>query len=424
MDGMGSQRPGSPSADPERGTAAAVLARVGLDAAADAGGVDVDLLGEFLTSLAGAVAAGRQLPRRELHRCRANGQRAARAGVPLPALLDLYLSAGWRLWRHLPLVQAATDPAAVATAGEVMLRAVDDAVAALAQGYQLARRGVIREQESARREFVDDLLAGGADVAGLLERAAGFGLDLTGPHAVAVVRADKPFTDGTPLMGVIERAVQRDTESSARAQALVASKDTRLVVVFGAPNDDAVDGLVAALSGVLGPAASSRASTSGATVDLRRRADVGAWQAGIGRARPGPAGVLSSYQEARTALELAARLALSTPVLHAADMLVYQVLLRDHAAISDLVAVVLAPLTHARGGAGPLLDTLAAYFDAGGNAARAARTLHLSVRALTYRLDRIHQLTGHDPTATTSRFTLHAAVLGAKLLDWPTVELS
>jgi hypothetical protein len=57
-------------------------------------------------------------------------------------------------------------------------------------------------------------------------------------------------------------------------------------------------------------------------VDLRRRADVGGWQAGIGRARPGPSGVLASYQEARTALDLGAKLDLRAPVLHAADLLV------------------------------------------------------------------------------------------------------
>lgn len=391
-----------------------VLARVGADAATDAGGLDPDLLGEFLADLARAVAASVPLRGRELQRCRASGQRAARAGVALPALLDLFLSAGRRLWPHLPVVQTAAGcPDAVVTGAEVMMQALDDAVAALAQGYQLARRGLIREQESARREFIDDLLAGATDVAGLIERAAGFGLDLSSPHAVAVVRADTPFRDGTVEVGVIERTVHRDTDTATGPPALVATKNAHLVVVFAAPTAAAVTETVQALTGVLG-----RSDAAG--VDLRRRLDVGTWQAGVGRARSGPAGVLSSYQEARTALDLAARLALPQPVLHSADLLVYQVLLRDRAAIDDLVATVLTPLRQARGGAGPLLDTLDAYFDAGGNAARAARAMHLSVRALTYRLDRVHRLTGYDPTNSTSRFTLHAAVLGAKLLDWPT----
>lgn len=393
-----------------------VLRQVGADAAADAGGVDPELLGDFLTSLAGAVAAGRRLPRAQVQRCRSRGQQAARAGVALPAVLDLYLSAAWRLWRELPGMDGAgADPRAVITAGEVVLRGVDDAVAALAEGYQLARRGVIREEESARREFIDDLLSGAADVAGLLHRAAGFGLDLAGPHAVAVVRAERPFSDGSPLMGVLERGVQ---DRAGSGGALVASKDARLVVIFAAAGADATDEVLRSLRGVFVPPGSDHGG-----VDLRRRVEVGAWQIGLGRARIGSAGVLASYDEAQNALDLADKLGRHEPVVFAADLLVYQVLLRDRAAIAELVTVVLAPLEQARGGAQPLLDTLAAYFDAGGNAAAAARAMHLSVRAVTYRLDRVRRLTGHDPTLSTSRFTLHAAVLAATLLDWPTRPL-
>jgi len=38
---------------------------------------------------------------------------------------------------------------------------------------------------------------------------------------------------------------------------------------------------------------------------------------------------------------------------------------------------------------------------------------------VTYRLDRVRSLTGYDPTDPDARFTLHAAVLGARLLGWP-----
>jgi DNA-binding PucR family transcriptional regulator len=95
------------------------------------------------------------------------------------------------------------------------------------------------------------------------------------------------------------------------------------------------------------------------------------------------------------------------------------VLLRDEAALSSLIAGTLTPLLQARGGPGPLLQTLLAYFDGGGNSARAARALHLSVRAVTYRLSRVRELTGHDPATPEGRLTLHLAALGARLLDWP-----
>jgi Regulator of polyketide synthase expression len=121
---------------------------------------------------------------------------------------------------------------------------------------------------------------------------------------------------------------------------------------------------------------------------------------------------------------MAARLRLDTPLIHAEQLLIYRVLLRDQPAITDLVESVLGGLVHARGGAEPLLATLDAYFATGSVTTETARRLHLSVRAVTYRLDRIKTLTGHDPTDPAQRFAINAAVLGAQLLGWPEHDLS
>ena len=143
----------------------------------------------------------------------------------------------------------------------------------------------------------------------------------------------------------------------------------------------------------------------------------------MGRPYPGPSGVVRSYEEAAEALDVAERLGLPEPVASAADLLVYQVLLRDRTAITDLVRTVLMPLGAARGGAAPLLATLVAYFARGGVAAAAARDLHLSVRAVTYRLARVRDLTGRDPGLPADALTLQVAVIGARLLDWPATPL-
>ncbi|MEV0889135.1 helix-turn-helix domain-containing protein [Streptomyces microflavus] len=94
-------------------------------------------------------------------------------------------------------------------------------------------------------------------------------------------------------------------------------------------------------------------------------------------------------------------------------------LARDRQALADLVRTTFGALLEARGGPQPYLDTLTAYFDAGCVGAQAAGRLALSVRALTYRLRRIHQLTGSDPTDPEQRYRLQTAVIGARLLDWP-----
>src|SRR6476659_6053396 len=177
------------------------LEAIAAEAVQEAGGLSVELLADFLPVLLVAVESGNRLPRRALSVYGRVGRDAAASGVALRALLDVYLTAAWRLWRHLPAVAVASpDPAAVVRAGEVMLRAVDDAVAALTEGYQLARRELLAEQTAARREFVDDLLLGGTQAAaGLAERAGTFGLNLAGPHAVVVVRAQRPFVDSSSL---------------------------------------------------------------------------------------------------------------------------------------------------------------------------------------------------------------------------------
>lgn len=55
--------------------------------------------------------------------------------------------------------------------------------------------------------------------------------------------------------------------------------------------------------------------------------------------------------------------------------------------------------------------------------AAAARHLSLGIRALTYRLERIHQLTGSNPADPQHRYTLQTAVIGARLLTWPANQL-
>lgn len=386
---------GTPSAD--------VLARVAAAGAKDAGGLPVELLGDFLTVVSRAVQVRRPLTARQLAACRSFGDEAARRGVALRALIDLYSSSAWRLWRHLPAVdQGADDPASLVTAGEVMLRAVDDAIAALAEGFQLAQHDLLRAQVSARRELVDDLLSGGSDVHGVVTRARGFGLDLSGPHAVGVVRSSRAVEDADAVVAATERALRG---RRGDVGTLVASKESRLVVVIDAPDDETIAQAAIALRRALG--------------GRGPRAGMPGWQLALSRARVGADGVRASYREALDALEVAQTLGLDEAVLPAREVLVQLLLLRDRAGLADLVETVLGGLRAARGGAGPLVDTLAAWFGAGGTTAQAARTLHLSVRAVTYRLERVRDLTGYDPADPRDHLSLHVAVVGALLLGWP-----
>jgi hypothetical protein len=383
------------------------------------------MLGDYLPAAADAAASGRRLTATELAGYGRSGEQAALSGVALRGLVDLFLSATWRLWRELP---AGTSLAAARAAGLAVLRAADDAVAAAAEGFERALLTVARREEAERREFFEDVLSGRGRVGDLLVRGDQLGLRLAGPHQVVVAG---PASAGATLnpAGVEVEAVVAD--AAAPSPSLVATRGGQVVAIVGAVGGDEADRVARALARVLARAqpgmGTGHAQPGGGPGQARPGTDAGEappWQIVVGRSYPGPSGVARSYEEATEALDVAQRLGLPEPVADAADLLIYQVLLRDREAITDLVRTVLTPLEAARGGAAPLLATLAAYFSHGGVAAAAARDLHLSVRAVTYRLARVRDLTGRDPTVPADALTLQVAVIGARLLDWPATPLA
>ncbi|WP_169952925.1 CdaR family transcriptional regulator [Microbispora sp. H11081] len=347
-----------------------VLARVSEET-----GVPADLLGGFLSVLAASAATGRMPARADMDGLRECGALAAERGIPLRVLADACLHA------------------AELSAGGAF-GAVRRGMAAYIEGYEEAQRAALRQEEEARRLFVDDLLQGRADA----ERAEHFGLRLAGGYVVTVARPRAPVAAGDPLAARIEQA---------------------MVARFGSHNI-----LVAVREGLLVCVAPAALAAASGEFTHHVRVALTDWRVGVGRPHQGPGGIVTSYREAAGAIDLGERLGLRAQVLKAADLLVFPVLLRDRDAIVDLVSTVLGPLTGARGGPEPLLETLEAVFASQGNHTAAARRLGVSTRAITYRLERIRRLTGFSPSDPTQRFTLETAVLGARLLEWPVHPLA
>lgn len=359
-------------------------------AAEDSGVLDPQLLGDFLDRLA-TRQPRHEWRDRDTATFSALGSRAANDGVSLRALVDLYLSAAWRAWSVLPAV-GADDAGVLIETGRHVLRVCDDAVAALAEGHAEAGRALLRREESLRREFVDDLLVGTVDPARLLDRAGAYGLRLTNEHRVLLAEDATPFREAAPRFADAAAATGRLVDSE---DVLVTTREGRLVLVLPALPAERLDAVVA---------------------DVRGRAAI---RLALGRAYSGSSGVARSYTEAADSLALAGNLRLPDVVVRAEDLLVYRVLLRDRAALGELLDTTLGPLRRARGGAEPLLATLRSYLESGGNTTATARELHLSVRAVSYRLDRIAALTGLHPGDHANWYTLHTAVLGARALGWP-----
>lgn len=385
------------------------LTEVAQSACRDVGDVPVELLGDYLPLLADAATSGRRPHPAELDAVGLLGRRAAELGVSAGSAVQLYLSAARRLWQQLPMVIRSRDSEAVRVAAAAVLHVVDEAVASLAEGYNDARRQMVRWEETLRTEFIEDLLRGDADVGRLVERAEPFGLDMARPHQVALAAPNGRLNDAEPAISPLEHAV---VHWAGDRDVLVATKDGLVVVITPADTD------------VPGPRTGPKTLGDLMLTELSRSPRGRPWRVTAGRPYPGSYGIARSYEEAREGLAMAVRLHLDTPLIQAEQLLVYRVLLRDQPAIIDLVQSVLGQLVHSRGGAEPLLATLDAYFATGGVTTETARRLHLSVRAVTYRLNRIKTLTGYDPSDPAQRFTINAAVLGAKLLGWPKHDLT
>ena len=378
------------------------------EASQDAGGTSSEYLGEYLAMLADAATFGRQPSGTQIEDVRRLGRRAAENGVPVGRGVDLYLSAARRVWDELPAVIRERDNRAVRAAAEALLHVVDDAVATFADGHAEMVRERVRREENLRHQLVEDLLRGDAHLGALVERAEPFGLDLTRVHQVALARPGQQLPDVAAATTALERVV---LDRFGDRDVLVATRDGHVVVIA-----------LAEATGV--PAVSHGLRTTGdlgriVHGELSRLRTGGPWRVAVGRAHPGAYGIARSYEEAREALVVTTRMRLEQPVVDTRDLLIYRVLARDQPALVDLVHAVLDPLTAARGGAEPLVRTLAVYFECGCVATTAATTLHLSVRAVTYRLQRVRSLTGFDPLDPAHRYTLQTAILGAQMLDWP-----
>jgi hypothetical protein len=324
----------------------------------------------------------------ERHRFRSAGAAAADAGASLSTLIDAYLRGAGELWEHLFTDTRGTGP--TVELGRTLRQISERAVASLAAGFEDAQRRNIRVEENARRELIDlALRSGPVDDAAFDRQAALLGFDRAETHRVAVL---VPAGRVEPV--AFDRAqvsLQRHLGFRAGGAAwIVGERGNHLVVI--------------------GPGTR--------TADLKSLPDEvhDQWWVGIGEAHEGVEGIQASYAEALDAVRLAERFSLD----HVADygtMLLERMLSADRTVVERLDERVLAPLTRASRGA--LLETLAAFVDANGNTAEAARRLSVGTRTVGYRLDRIAALTGLSPRDPDGRLTLELALRCRPLVDAP-----
>lgn len=312
------------------------------------------------------------------------GSEARDAGMALSSLIATYLGGAGELWEQ---IFTNADPSETIGLGRSLRKVSEQAVAALAAGFETSQRQSIRAEEARRREFLEDLLSGTATESQLAGDARPVGFSSAASWVVAVADGSRQLSDAGP----VQARVRTELTSRAPQRRLhVFTKNGQLVVV--APDGDPEE------LGLLTHAL--------ATVD-----DV-VWRIGVGSSQPGLTGVATSYRHALEALRLGHIFDLERFLVFD-RLLPYRLMAADPSVAESLVRTVIEPLANAPRGS--LLETLRSFIENGANMAEVARELSLGARTVAYRLDRIGQLTGHSPKDPDGRFVLELAYRAAPI---------
>jgi DNA-binding PucR family transcriptional regulator len=227
----------------------------------------------------------------------------------------------------------------------------------------------------------------------LLSRAAALNWDTTAP-ATVVVGIPAPGRDGSNSQNASERASQEVRDTAAR------HGRAALTDVHGT-------WLVAIVSGQLSP-------TEKFLKDLLKAFSDG--PVVIGPTAPMLTAAYHSASEAISGMNaVAGWRGAPRPVL-ARELLPERALMGDASAIVALHTDVMRPLADA----GPtLIETLDAYLDCGGAIEACARKLFVHPNTVRYRLKRITDFTGRDPTQPRDAYVLRVAATVGQL-NYPT----
>jgi hypothetical protein len=316
----------------------------------------------------------------DLERARAIGRARAADGHAADALVRAYRAGAAGLDRIVAEAgRGRLDAADAFALSRLWLSELETLVEALAGAHAEAARRLDADRDRARRDLLDDLLAGRqAGAAAIADRARALGTALPDPAALVVAAPTAP---------------PRDASAQATATATALDLAARLA--------DA-DPLATARAGqavlLLAPAAAPAVGPL-----LRDRG----WR-GCVLTGPAPAEIASAYRLARDALETApARAFDADGVLHTAEAHVCALLggrpgTSPAAVRAHVLGALLAP------GNAHLLATLDAYLRTG-SATAAAETLHLHPQTLRYRMRRVRELSGRDPREPWQRFLLEVA---------------
>jgi len=252
--------------------------------------------------------------------------------------------------------------------------------AASACAIELDReRAVLAARDDLEGEFATALLTGAySSEVSMRERARRVGASLGDESVVLVVRPSARTSAPEPL-GWPESGVRSAQRWAQRRQlhALAAAHQGAVVVIAGAGQSDL------------------RRAAAELAADCRSVAANVPMAVGIGRPKPGLAGVHASHREAEQALGMGLKLDATAVVVSFADLGLHRLLysVAQHPELREFFRDSLgALLAYDEKGGGDLLRTLDAFFRCHGSPTETAQRLKLHRNTVLYRLRRIEEV--------------------------------
>jgi hypothetical protein len=303
-----------------------------------------------------SITEGRGPTEDELAPFRESARSRAEEGLPLEDLLHAYRMGGTLGWQALADAARPDEYPALLAAAELLMRYIDSVSSAVAQTYLDEHQHLVSEEERRQRALLDALIHPERETPALRDLADRVGFPITDRY--------RPFAKTLP--GAPTHA-HSQLASALRGRGLLALTE-----------GDRVTGLAVE------------------TVDEAAIAD-GTGLFSLGKATPRPE-LRVALDDMRLLLELARRQGLSGPI-EAEAFLPELLLARSPDLAGEIADRVLQPLEdYAERRSSGLLDTLAAFLECDLDRRRTAQQLHVHPNTLDYRLRRIAELTGLEPS--------------------------
>ena len=306
------------------------------------------------------------------------GAAAAREGVPSARVFDRYASSAWVIWGA-----ASADETLgredLRTLGTMLMRGLDHAASAVAQGYAEVDREVIARDAARRRALFDELVTtpplDRRDATRRRRLSDRHGLDPDGVYRLIAVSSGRRSTE-----------IKTSQLTARVAEVLAPQAVNHPARPIGLPWVSEWRGWVVVI-----------AEAGGLANDSRTRFEVGAdrgWTAVCGPDVRGVEAIADSMIVVRDTLRTAEQIGRRGWISGPNELALETMLTLDQTLLHRTVDQELGPLLADERMGRELIQTLQTYFEAGENVREAGRRLHLAARTVSYRLQKATGLLG------------------------------